>query len=173
MCIRDRVWNRTLPAPEYVRNAARTIVNDGECVRLAPWLFRSFVEDANAFASYRSGKRATAAGSNDEPVFVNKPGRCMPAVRGDAKLLWDAFFEPCVRFETGDVRAAGGGEGADGRRRRGRGVKRDIDGGGGGVRDATSRRRVAAALVRACDVAGLYSFLGGDDAAPALSLIHI
>ena len=177
----SKVWNRTLPAPEYVRNAARMIVNDGECVRLAPWLFRSFVEDANAFASYRSGKRATAAGSNDEPVFVNKPGRCMPAVRGDAKLLWDAFFEPCVRFETGDVRAAGGGEGADGRRRRGRGVKRDIDGGGGGgddgggggVRDATSRRRVAAALVRACDVAGLYSYLGGDDAAPAPDRLNV
>ena len=137
----SKVWNRTLPAPEYVRNAARMIVNDGECVRLAPWLFRSFVEDANAFASYRSGKRATAAGSNDEPVFVNKPGRCMPAVRGDAKLLWDAFFEPCVRFETGDARAAGGGEGADGRRRRGRGVKRDIDGGGGGGDTRRRRRR--------------------------------
>ena len=175
----SKVWNRTLPAPEYVRNAARTIVNDGECVRLAPWLFRSFVEDANASAG-RSGKRATAARSNNEPVFVNKPGRCVPAARGDAKLLWDAFFEPCVRFETGDARAAGGGEGADGRRRRGRGVKRDIveaggggGDGGGGVRDATSRRRVAAALVRACDVAGLYSYIGGDDAAPAPDRLNI
>jgi len=176
----SKVWNRTLPAPEYVRNAARTIVNDGECVRLAPWLFRSFVEDANASAG-RSGKRATlSAGSKNEPVFVNKPGRCLPAVRGDAKLLWDALFEPCVRFETGDgFRAEKGGEGADGRRRRGRGVKRGIDTAAGdgaagvGVRDATSRRRVAAALVRACDVAGLYSYIGGDDAAPAPDRLNV
>ena len=46
-------------------------------------------------------------------------------------------------------------------------------GGGGGVRDATSRRRVAAALVRACDVAGLYSYLGGDDAAPAPDRLNV
>ena len=51
----SKVWNARF-APEYVRNAARMIVNDGECVRLAPWLFRSFVEDANAFASYRMGR---------------------------------------------------------------------------------------------------------------------
>ena len=129
----SKVWNRTLPAPEYVRNAARMIVNDGECVRLAPWLFRSFVEDANAFASYRSGKRATAAGSNDEPVFVNKPGRvhARRARRREAAL---GRVLRTVR-EVRDGRRAGGG-----RRRRRRRTKTP----GAGRQEGHRRRRLAA-----------------------------
>ena len=151
----SKVWNRTLPAPEYVRNAARTIVNDGECVRLAPWLFRSFVEDANASAG-RSGKRATlSAGSKNEPVFVNKPGRCLPAVRGDAKLLWDALFEPCVRFETGD--------GFRAEKRRAEKAPTDEDAGGGASRGASTPQPATARL------ASEFGTRRRDDASPRRS----
>ena len=168
----SKVWNKSLPAPRFIQNAAIKVVTDDDCVRLAPWLFRCFVEDSNDAAS-RAGKKV-----KESDNFVPKPGRCHPAVQGDARLLWDALFEPVASFELDSFDNTNAGPKSDSsgdssRRRKGNTNKGTRGGNNNVRRDATGRRRVAAALVRAADVANLYSYTGLDDSCPAPDRLNV